>query len=140
SVAYFVRGTGTGGHGTGGRGPKLRAHAGRGYRAPSLYERFGTFYSSFGYGVYGDPRLHPNRSIGGDAGIDQSFGGGRVHASATYFYTRLQEVIGFTSIGGRDPFGRFAGYTNLGGGLARGVEASLSSAVTRSLDVTAAYT
>ncbi|MDQ2947428.1 MAG: TonB-dependent receptor [Acidobacteriota bacterium] len=130
SIAYFVRRTGT----------KLRAHTGRGYRAPSLYERFGTFYSSFGYGVYGDPRLHPNRSIGGDAGIDQTFGNGRMRASATYFYTGLQEVIGFNSIRAVDPFGRFSGYTNLGGGLARGLEASLTSAVTRSLDVVSAYT
>ncbi len=130
SAAYFFRATGT----------KLRAHAGRGYRAPSLYERFGTFYSSFGYGVYGDPRLHPNRSIGGDAGIDQTFGNHRIRASATYFYTGLQEVIGFNSIRGIDPFGRFSGYTNLGGGLARGAEASVSAAVTRSLDVVSAYT
>ena len=130
SIAYFLRRSGT----------KLRAHAGRGYRAPSLYERFGTFYSSFGYGVYGDPRLHPNRSIGGDAGIDQTFGKGRARASATYFYTGLQEVIGFNSIRGVDPFGRFSGYTNLGGGLARGVETSLSSAVTPSLDLVASYT
>lgn len=130
SVAYFMRGTGT----------KLRAHAGLGYRAPSLYERFGTFYSSFGYGIYGDPRLHPNRSIGGDAGFDQTFGHGRNRASATYFYTGLLEVIGFNSIRGRDSFGRLSGYTNLGGGLSRGVEASLSSAITRSLDVVSAYT
>ena len=87
----------------GGTGTKLRAHAGRGYRAPSFYERFGTFYSSFGYGIYGDPRLHPNRSLGGDAGIDQSFVNGRMRASATYFYTRLQEVIGFNSIPGTRP-------------------------------------
>ena len=130
SVAYFLRASGT----------KLRAHAGRGYRAPSLYERFGTFYSSFGYGVYGDPRLNPNRSIGGDAGIDQAFGAGRVRASATYFYTRLQQVIGFGSLAGSDPFGRFIGYTNLGGGLARGIEASVSAAVTGSLELTSAYT
>lgn len=130
SIAYFLRSSGT----------KIRAHAGRGYRAPSLYERFGTFYSSFGYGVYGDPRLSSNRSIGGDAGVDQSFANGRVHASATYFYTRLQQVIGFGSISGRDPFGRFIGYLNQGGGIARGVEAGLSAAPTRSLELSSAYT
>jgi len=130
SIAYFARPSGT----------KLRAHAGRGYRAPSLYERFGTFYSSFGYGVYGDPRLNPNRSIGGDAGFDQSFANGRVRTSATYFYTRLQQVIGFGSIAGRDPFGRFVGYLNQGGGFARGVEAGVSAAATRSLELTSAYT
>ena len=129
SLAYFVRSTGT----------RLRSHAGRGYRAPSLYERFGTFFSSFGYGVYGDPRLHPDRSIGGDAGIDQTFGT-RARASVTYFYTGLQEIIVFGALQPSDPFGRFSGYKNAAGGFARGVEASLSATVTRSLQLTSAYT
>src|SRR5579872_5174564 len=38
SAAYTVRTTAT----------KFRAHAGRGYRAPSLYERFGVYYDGFG--------------------------------------------------------------------------------------------
>ncbi len=54
SVAYFIRQTNT----------KLRGHVGRGYRAPSLYERFGSgFDSTFGYTTYGDPRLAPEHSI-----------------------------------------------------------------------------
>ena len=54
---------------------KLRGHVGRGYRAPSLYERFGSgFDSFFGYTTYGDPRLESEHSIAFDAGIDQSFG------------------------------------------------------------------
>lgn len=130
SAAYFVRRSGT----------KLRGHGGRGYRAPSLYERFGTFYGSFGYSVYGDPRLRPNRSMGVDGGVEQGFAGGRVQASATYFYSRLQQVIGFGAIGNGDPYGRFIGYLNEGGGLARGVEASVSAAATRSLELTSAYT
>ena len=129
SVAYFVRSSGT----------KLRAHAGRGYRSPSLYERFGSYFSSFGYGVFGDPRLEPDRSIGGDAGIDQTFGK-RVRASGSYFYTSLQQIITFVSLPRTDPFGRFSGYANARGGFARGVEASLSATVTRSLQLTSAYT
>src|SRR6266446_4514344 len=43
SVAYLFRSSGT----------KLRAHIGNGYRAPSLFERFGaSFDSFFGYSVY----------------------------------------------------------------------------------------
>ena len=129
STAYFVRSSGT----------KLRAHAGRGYGAPSLYERFGTFFSSFGYGIYGDPRLHANRSIGGDAGIDQTFGT-RARASVTYFYTGLQEIIAFGALPRPDPFGRFSGYKNAQGGFSRGIEASLSATITRSLQLTSAYT
>jgi vitamin B12 transporter len=62
---------------------------------------------------------------------------------ASYFYTRLQEVIAFDFSGlvtQPDPFGRFGGYVNTRGGLARGVELSLSAAPVRAFDLTAAYT
>jgi vitamin B12 transporter len=135
SVAYFFRKTGT----------KLRAHVGRGYRAPSLYERFGTgFDPVFGYSVYGDPRLKPEHSTGLDGGIDQTFFKGRLKASASYFYTWLEDVINFDTSGlinpATDPFGRFIGYLNTQGGISRGVETSASVAPTRSLKVTTAYT
>ena len=135
SIAYMFRSSGT----------KLRAHVGNGYRAPSLFERFGTFFSSFfGYSVYGDPRLAPDRSIAFDAGIDQTFSRNRVRASATYFYTRLQKVIIFDFTGlinpATDPFGRFGGYVNTDGGIARGVELSLTATPTRTLNLAAAYT
>ena len=130
SAAYFIRRTGT----------KIRAHAGRGYRTPSLYERFGTYYSSlYGYGAVGDPRLQPEHSISVDGGIDQSAWSGRARLSATYFYTRLQNVIAYLPVI-HDPFGRFTGYVNTQGGLARGAELSASVAVTRTTNVVAAYT
>ena len=140
SIAYSFRTTGT----------HLRAHVGNGYRAPSLYERFGSFYDPrpFGGGspqfaAFGDPRLSPERSIAFDAGLDQTFAGNRARASATYFYTRLQEVIAFDFTGlvaQPDPFGRFGGYVNTNGGLARGVELSFEAAPARTLDLRASYT
>ena len=135
SAAYVFRKTGT----------KLRAHVGRGYRAPSLFERFGTgFDPVFGYSVYGDPRLKPEHSIGLDAGVDQTFFKGRLKTSASYFYTWLQDVINFDTSGlinpATDPFGRFVGYLNTQGGISRGVELSAAVAPTRSLKVTTAYT
>lgn len=134
SFAYLFRTSGT----------KVRAHVGNGYRAPSLFERFGTSFGSFGYSIFGDPRLRPDRSIAVDAGIDQAFYRNRLHAAATYFYTRLQEVIIFDFSGAispaRDPFGRFGGYRNTNGGIARGVELSLTAAPTRMLNLSAAYT
>ncbi|HEY0078275.1 MAG TPA: TonB-dependent receptor [Pyrinomonadaceae bacterium] len=129
SIAYLFRSTGT----------KLRAHVGNGYRAPSLYERFGRFYSVFGYSVFGDPRLRPERSIAFDAGIDQTLAQNRVRLSATYFYTRLQEIIDF-GLTPDDPFGRFFGYFNTGGGLARGAELSAELAPTRTLNLFVSYT
>ena len=135
SIAYIFRSTGT----------KLRAHVGNGYRAPSLYERFGSFFDSFfGFSPIGDPRLRPDRSIAFDAGIDQTLYKNRLRASATYFYTRLQEVITFDFSGAinpvTDPFGRFGGYRNSNGGIARGLELSLTAAATRTLNASASYT
>jgi vitamin B12 transporter len=135
SVAYFFRKSGT----------KLRAHAGRGYRAPSLFERFGAgFDPVYGYSVYGDPRLKPEHSTSLDTGVDQTFFKGRLKTSASYFYTWLQNVINFDTSGlinpATDPFGRYIGYLNTQGGISRGIETSASVAPTRSLKVTAAYT
>jgi iron complex outermembrane receptor protein len=135
SIAYFFRGSGT----------KLRGHVGRGYRAPSLFERFGAgFDPVYGYSVYGDPRLTPEHSIGLDSGVDQTFLNGRLKTSATYFYTWLDNVIVFDTSGlinpATDPFGRSIGYINTRGGISRGVEFSAAVAPTRSLNVTAAYT
>jgi vitamin B12 transporter len=132
SAAYFIRKSAT----------KLRAHVGRGYRAPSLFERFGAgFDPIYGYSVYGDPRLTPEHSIGIDTGIDQTFFGGRLKTSAGYFYTVLQNVITFDTINpAMDPFGRSVGYFNTRGGISGGVETSAAVAPTRSLTVTAAYT
>src|SRR6185295_3619689 len=135
SVAYMFRSTGT----------KLRGHVGNGYRAPSLYERFGTFFDSFfGYSPIGDPRLRPERSIAFDAGIDQTLYRNRLRASATYFYTELQQIIIFDFSGlvdpATDPFGRFGGYSNSNGGIARGLELSMTATPTRTLSLSAGYT
>lgn len=134
SAAYTLRGTNT----------KLRAHAGRGYRAPSLFERFGSYFDGTGYTLYGDPRLKPDRSNSIDAGIDQRFWNSRAQLSATYFYTRLNEVITFDFSGAitpaTDPLGRYGGYLNTGGGLARGVELAGAVAAGHGLELNAAYT
>ena len=135
SVAYFFRKTGT----------KMRAHVGRGYRAPSLFERFGAgFDPVYGYSVYGDPLLKPEHSISFDAGVDQTFFKGRLKTSASYFYTGLQNVIIFDTSGlidpAKDPFGRFIGYLNTQGGISRGFETSAAVAPTRSLKVTTGFT
>ncbi len=131
SVAYLLRRSET----------RMRAHVGRGYRAPSLYERFGSSYDSFyGYSFYGDPRLQPERYISADAGFDQSLFRNRLRFGATYFYTQLQQVIAFDTLSVTDPFARYYGYLNQAGGISRGVETSASAAITRTLDVRGSYT
>ena len=121
SAAYFFASTGT----------KLRGHVGNAYRAPSLFERFAVAYSGlFGFFPFGNPGLRPERALALDAGVDQSFAGGRVRASATYFYTRLQEVIAFN----------VTSYSNTRGGLARGFELSAEAVPARLTTLRAAYT
>ena len=134
SLAYFFRDTDT----------KLRAHVGNGYRAPSLFERFGASFGPFGFAVFGDPLLDPERSIGFDVGFDQELAGNRLRASATVFYTRLQTIIIFDFSGAidpsTDPFGRFGGYRNSDGGSARGLELGATAALPLGLHLSAAYT
>lgn len=116
SISYFLRRSAT----------KLRAHGGNSFRLPSLYERFGGFlFQGFDF-AYGDPRLSPERAVSVDFGVDQYAFRQRLRLSATYFYSHLQEIIGFLDFppGYVDPFGRTAGYYNTAGGIARGVELS----------------
>ncbi len=134
SAAYGFASTGT----------RLRTHVGSGYRAPSLFERFGASFSTFGYFVYGDPRLSPERSVAFDIGMEQSAFEGRAKMEATFFRTRLSEIIVFDFSGAidpsTDPFGRFGGYLSTDGGVTQGLELILSLAPRRGLDLTTSYT
>ncbi len=129
---------------------KLRSHFGNSYRTPALYERFGAgFYNNPADGSviftpYGDPRLSPDRYNSLDAGIDQYLFGNRVRVSATAFYIRIAQLIGFNSNGAinpdTDPFGRSSGYINGAGGISRGAEVSVEARPTPTLTFSAAYT
>lgn len=109
-------------------GTKIRTHVGNGYRVPSLYERFGTFYSSFSssFTALGDPNLKPEKTIAFDGGVEQNLFDSRAKLSATYFYTKLIDTIGFGNVVANigtttRPFG---GYLTTKGGIARGAEFS----------------
>lgn len=132
SIAYWVRSTNT----------KLRAHAGNGFRAPSLFERFGIgVFPGAAFTRFGDPTLKPEQSISVDGGLDQRLAGDRMILGATYFYTRLQRVIVFTGFS-PDPLGlgRLSGYANQQGGLARGVETYVEANPARRTQIRASYT
>lgn len=123
---------------------KIRAHVGNGYRVPSLYERFGTYYDTFStqnaFVGLGDPRLKPERSISFDGGVDQTVFRERARLSATYFYTHLQRTIDFSNSLSNDPFGRSFGYINSKGAISRGAEFSAQIRATNSTDIFASYT
>jgi vitamin B12 transporter len=132
SIAYFVRSTNT----------KLRAHVGNGFRAPSLFERFGQgTFARLGLTRFGDPTLRAEQSISVDAGFDQRVAHDRARFGATYFYTRLQRAIAFKGFI-VDPLGlgRFSGYVNQPGGISRGVESYVEAAPWRGGELRASYT
>jgi iron complex outermembrane receptor protein len=133
SAAYLIRSTNT----------KLRAHVGNGFRAASLFERFGQgTFSSLGFRRFGDPTLRAEQSISFDAGFDQRLAKNRARFGATYFYTHLKRVITFNSFFGTDPLGlgRFSGFENRPGGFSRGVETYIEAAPFRGTDWRASYT
>ena len=132
SIAYLISRTGT----------KLRAHAGNGFRAPSLFERFGEgTFAGVGLTRFGDPTLRAEQSISVDGGFDQRLASDRFLFGATYFYTRLQRAIAFTGFF-EDPLGlgRFSGFINRPGGISRGVENYLQAAAWKGMDLRASYT
>jgi len=139
SVAYFIRSSGT----------KLRAHVGNGFRAASLFERFGDGVFQNVPTRFGDPTLRAEQSIGVDGGIDQRAANNKLLFGMTYFYTRLQRVIDFQNFrsafnptGDPDPLGanRSGGYVNVPGGISRGFESFVEAAPYRGTSVRASYT
>ncbi|HVS21018.1 MAG TPA: TonB-dependent receptor, partial [Pyrinomonadaceae bacterium] len=132
AIVYFMRSSGT----------KLRAHVGNGFRAPSLFERFGQgTFARLGFTRFGDSTLRAEQAISFDAGIDQRVARDRARFGVTYFYTRLQRVIAFKSFI-VDPLGvgRFSGFVNQPGGISRGVETYVEAAPWRGADWRASYT
>lgn len=133
AIAYFIRSTNT----------KLRAHVGNGFRAVSLFERFGAgTFAGLGLQRFGDPTLRAEQSISVDAGVDQRLARDQVLFGVTYFYTRLQRIVDFQSFFVVDPLGlgRFSGYVNRPGGLARGVESFIEATPRRGMTLRASYT
>ena len=139
AVAYFFDSTGT----------KIRGHVGNGFRAPSLFERFGDGVFQNVPTRFGDPTLRAEQSISVDAGFDQRLAHDKLLFGLTYFYTRLQRVIDFKNFrsffnptGDPDPLGldRTGGYVNFPGGIARGVEAYVEAVPYRGTQIRSSYT
>ncbi len=131
AISYFFKGTST----------KVRAHLGNSFRTPSVYERFGGYFYGGTYYALGDPNLPPERAVSFDAGFDQYLWNEHVKVSGSYFYSHLQQVIGYASFPPNysDVYGRTAGYYALPGGIARGLELSADVRPTRKTSVKGSY-
>ncbi len=72
---------------------RLKASYGIGFKAPSLFERFGSAPTNYGTAYTGNPALLPEESTGWEAGLEQSAWGGRIESGATYFSNRIKNLI-----------------------------------------------
>ena len=100
--AYLIASTGT----------KLKASLGTGFKSPSLYQLFAPATS---WGPVGNPALEPERTLGWDAGFEQSLAGDRLRVGLTYFKSSFRDLVDFDFA---------AGYVNIGRARTKGLEAS----------------
>jgi vitamin B12 transporter len=89
---------------------KIKASYGTGFKAPSLYQLNVAFY--------GNPDLDPEKSIGWDAGVEQSFLDGKMILDVTYFNNEFEDFIDYDFSTWR--------YENVEEAESEGVELSLS--------------
>jgi len=103
----------------------LRAVLGNGYRAPSLYERFGPYTAA-------DADLQPEKSRSAEIGIEKAFGTDSF-AKATLFYTEIDDLIDYDFA--TSSYGQVPGTTT-----SQGVELSGQYAVTDAVALFGNYT
>ena len=84
---------------------KFNASYGTGFKAPTLFQL---------YSAFGDTTLKPEKSLGWDAGVEQSFLENRTKLGATYFANELKNLIQFDSVSFK--------YNNLADARTEGVE------------------
>src|ERR1019366_4084874 len=112
-----------------GRSVKLRASYGTGFNAPSFLELYGV-----SQGYVGNPGLRPERSRGGDAGIDWYLPRRRGTLSATWFRSDTRDLVVYD-------FSVYPGTTaNVGRARAQGVELEAKLALAAGLELHATYT
>ena len=89
---------------------RLHASAGRAFQLPSF------FALASPRALGGNPGLRPETTVGGDAGIEHTFGAARLETAATLFYNHFHDLIDFD-------FRKFL-HVNRSAVAARGVELS----------------
>jgi vitamin B12 transporter len=114
-------------------GTRLHGSVGTGITNPNFIEQFGFFVGTF----IGNPTLKPERSLGWDFGVEQSFWNGRLVTDVTYFSTDFEDKITFATAGG----GFIATPVNISGvSPRRGVEVSVRVTPENWLSFLATYT
>lgn len=78
---------------------RLTASYGTGYKAPSLYQRYGFDPDNFGSFFSGNPDLKAEKSKGWEIGLQQGFLEGKALAGATWFDTEIEDAISIIFVG-----------------------------------------
>ena len=113
---------------------RLRATAGSGIKNPTNFELFGFDPGSF----IGNPNLAPEKSVGWDLGLDQTFADGAARVTVTYFEAELEHEI-FTAFGPPPLFLSTPG-NRTDESDRRGVELTLDAKLGEDWTLDAAYT
>ncbi|MEJ1963678.1 MAG: TonB-dependent receptor [Gammaproteobacteria bacterium] len=112
---------------------KLRATYGTGFSAPGSSDRYGVP----AWGQLPNPDLVPEKARGWDAGVDQSFLGGSLRVSATYFGNRFTNLIDWEYVN----FETFEGtYANRNRASTDGVELGVTANPVSAWHVRLGYT
>ncbi len=105
---------------------RVKASVGTGFKAPSLFQLYAP---ATAFGPVGNADLDPERSLGWDAGVEQSLFGGKVLVEVTYFGGRVKDQIDFVM-----------GYENASRVETDGVEVLGRFSPVEKLELTASYT
>ncbi len=106
---------------------RLRANAGTGFRAPSIFQT--TFFCCGATGPNAD--LRAEESIGYDLGVDVSFAGGRLTLEATWFAQDITDLIDFSFAAG--------GYENIARAETYGAELAARAQLTDQWSASVSY-
>ncbi len=117
-----------------GGGWRVKASAGEGFKAPTLFQLFSD---------YGNEALRPERSTSYDLGVERGRRGAGLHLAATAFRRDSSDLIGFASCFGSTaplcatrPFGY---YDNIDRARAQGIEFEAGAQVTEGFRVAGHY-
>lgn len=113
-------------------GTVIRASAGTGAKAPTIFQRFA---------LVGTPDLRPEFSTGIDAGFDQSLLNGRIRLSFTAFHNNIRDLVQFNSSAGCLAQTASRCYFNVDRAVTSGLEIGARAEIIEGwLSTTAAYT
>lgn len=113
-------------------GTRIHASVGRGFTAPSFFQLYGYTPSSF----VGNPNLKPESSLGWDAGVEQTFFGGKLVADVTYYDTQLSNEFTTRNLTGF----RTTSVNAVGNTRRNGVELTVTAKPFDWLSLTGTYT